>query len=96
MSQALPCKLILGIQNIDLKVDANEEHCVRAGAKLVNELIQYYEKKTNSSDPNQVLALVALDLAMCGIKFDKERKHQDTAVLENNQSLLDLVHSYLN
>lgn len=94
MSQKLPCNLILGIQALSLKVQPDEEFCVRKAAKLVNELVKYYEKKTNNSDPGTVMAMVALDLAMCGIKFNQEFDTQMEQVNRNNAELLDLVDSF--
>lgn len=94
MSQKLPCNLILGIQALSLKVQPDEEFCVRKAAKLVNELVKYYEKKTNNSDPGTVMAMVALDLAMCGIKFNQEFDMQMEQVNRNNAELLDLVESF--
>jgi cell division protein ZapA (FtsZ GTPase activity inhibitor) len=94
MSQKLPCNLLLGIQTLALKVSPEEESCVRNAANLVNQLVQYYEKKTNSSDPNKVMALVALDLAMCGVKFDTEITSLSSSVIEQNNDLLELVSSY--
>lgn len=94
MSQKLPCNLLLGIQTLALKVSPEEEYCVRNAANMVNQLVQYYEKKTNSSDPNKVMALVALDLAMCGVKFDTELTSLSSSVNEQNNDLLELVSSY--
>ena len=94
MSQKLPCNLILGIQALSLKVQPDEEFCVRKAAKLVNELVKYYEKKTNNSDPGTVMAMVSLDLAMCGIKFNQEFDTQMEQVNRNNAELLDLVDSF--
>ena len=94
MSQKLPCNLLLGIQTLALKVSPEEEYCVRNAANMVNQLVQYYEKKTNSSDPNKVMALVALDLAMCGVKFEKELTTLSSTVNEQNNDLLELVSSY--
>jgi cell division protein ZapA (FtsZ GTPase activity inhibitor) len=94
MSQKLPCNLLLGIQALALKVSPEEEYCVRSAASLVNELVRYYEKKTNSSDPNKVMALVALDLAMCGVKFENEINSLNSNVDKQNNDLLELVKSY--
>ncbi|MHA8065974.1 cell division protein ZapA [Aquirufa sp. ROCK2-A2] len=94
MSQKLPCNLLLGIQTVALKVSPEEEYCVRSAANLINELVRYYEKKTNSSDPNKVMALVALDLAMCGVKFENELNSLSSSVNEQNNDLLELVSSY--
>ena len=94
MSQKLPCNLLLGIQTLALKVSPEEEYCVRNTANMVNQLVQYYEKKTNSSDPNKVMALVALDLAMCGVKFDTELSTLSSTVNEQNNDLLELVSNY--
>ncbi|MFM6947586.1 MAG: cell division protein ZapA [Aquirufa sp.] len=94
MSQKLPCNLLLGIQTLALKVSPEEEYCVRNAANMVNQLVQYYEKKTNSSDPNKVMALVALDLAMCGVKFDTELSTLSSTVNEQNNDLLELVSNY--
>lgn len=94
MSQKLPCNLLLGIQTLALKVSPEEEYCVRNAANMVNQLVQYYEKKTNSSDPNKVMALVALDLAMCGVKFDTELNSLGSSINEQNNDLLELVSSF--
>jgi cell division protein ZapA (FtsZ GTPase activity inhibitor) len=94
MSQKLPCNLLLGIQTLALKVSPDEEYCVRSAANLVNELVRYYENKTKSSDPNKVMALVALDLAMCGVKFESEINSLNSSVNEHNNDLLELVSSY--
>ncbi len=94
MSQKLPCNLLLGIQTLALKVSPEEEYCVRNAANMVNQLVQYYEKKTNSSDPNKVMALVALDLAMCGVKFDTELNSLSSSINEQNNDLLELVSSF--
>ena len=94
MSQKLPCNLLLGIQTLALKVSPEEEYCVRNAANMVNQLVQYYEKKTNSSGPNKVMALVALDLAMCGVKFDTELNSLGSSINEQNNDLLELVSSF--
>lgn len=94
MSQNLPCNLILGIQTIAMKVDPLEEACVRNAANLVNKLVKYYEQQTNSSDPNAVMALVALDLAMCGLKFDEQQRSLESKVLNENKQLLELTDIY--
>jgi cell division protein ZapA (FtsZ GTPase activity inhibitor) len=96
MSQKLPCNLILGIQALALRVQPDEEFCVRKAAKLVNELVKYYEKKTNNSDPGTVMAMVALDLAMCGVKFNQEFDMQIEQINRNNTELLELVDSFSN
>jgi hypothetical protein len=57
MSQQLPCNLLLGIQTVSLRVNKEEEFCVRNAALLVNRLFKFYEKKANSSDPNAVLTI---------------------------------------
>ena len=91
MSQQLPCNLLLGIQTVSLRVNREEEFCVRNAALLVNRLVKFYEKKANSSDPNAVMALVALDLAMCGIKFDTETKELLNNVEAENEQLLAMT-----
>jgi len=45
MSQQLPCNLLLGIQTVSLRVNKEEEFCVRNAALLVNRLVKFYEKK---------------------------------------------------
>ena len=94
MSTKLPCNLLLGIQNVALKVSEQEESCVRKAANLVNRLVKYYEKETNSSDPSKIMALVALDLAMCGIKFDSEHKELHHNVHSENSQLIELVSEF--
>ncbi|AWL08382.1 cell division protein ZapA [Aquirufa nivalisilvae] len=94
MSQNLPCNLILGIQTIAMKVDPQEEAYVRNAANLVNRLVKYYEQQTNSSDPSAVMALVALDLAMCGIKFDEQHRSLESNILNENKQLLELTEIY--
>ena len=94
MSQKLPCNIILGIQALALKVQPEEEFCVRKAAKLVNELVKYYEKKTNQTDPGTVMAMVALDLAMCGIKFDNELDEHLHQTQTKNSELLELINSF--
>ena len=96
MSQKLPCNLILGIQALALKVQPEEEYYVRKAAQLVNELVKYYEKKTNNSDPGSIMAMVALDLAMCGVKFSQEFETHLEQIDKNNTELLDLIESYSN
>jgi hypothetical protein len=94
MSNKLPCNLLLGIQNVSLQVSEQEESCVRNAALLVNRLVKFYEKETNSADPNKIMALVALDLAMCGIKFDIEHKQLHHNVHLENSQLIDLVSEF--
>jgi hypothetical protein len=94
MSNKLPCNLLLGIQNVSLQVSEQEESCVRNAALLVNRLVKFYEKETNSTDPNKVMALVALDLAMCGIKFDSEHKELHHNVHSENSQLIELVSEF--
>ncbi len=94
MSEKQPCNLLLGIQNVSLRVSEQEESCVRNAAVLVNRLVKFYEKETNSTDPNKVMALVALDLAMCGIKFDSERKDLHHNVHSENNQLIELVSEF--
>lgn len=96
MSQQLPCNVILGIQALALKVQPEEEFCVRKAAQLINELVKYYEKKTNNSDPGTIMAMVALDLAMCGVKFDQEFNGHLGQINKNNTELLDLIESFAN
>jgi hypothetical protein len=40
------------------------------------------------------MALVALDLAMCGIKFDSERKELQNNVHSENSQLIELVSEF--
>jgi hypothetical protein len=80
MSTKLPCNLLLGIQNVALKVSEEEESCVR--------------KETNSSDPSKIMALVALDLAMCGLKFETETRSLSNNVHAENEQLLALVDEF--
>ena len=94
MSTKLPCNLLLGIQNVALKVSEEEESCVRKAANLVNRLVKYYEKETNSSDPSKIMALVALDLAMCGLKFETETRSLNINVQSENEQLLSLVEEF--
>ena len=94
MSQQLPCNLLLGIQTVSLRVNREEEFCVRNAALLVNRLVKFYEKKANSSDPNAVMALVALDLAMCGLKFETDTRSLNTNVQSENEQLLALVDEF--
>lgn len=94
MSEKLPCNLLLGIQNVSLRVSKQEESCTRNAAVIVNRLVKFYEKETNSTDPNKVMALVALDLAMCGIKFDSERKELQSNVHSENSQLIELVSEF--
>ncbi|MEY4610812.1 MAG: hypothetical protein RL246_1131 [Bacteroidota bacterium] len=91
MSHKLPCNLLLGIQSVSLQVNVEEESCVRNAASLVNRLVKFYEEKTHNSDPNAVMALVALDLAMCGIKFDTETKELLNNVEAENEQLLSMT-----
>ncbi|MFD3409127.1 cell division protein ZapA [Aquirufa sp. HETE-83D] len=91
MNPKIPCNLLVGIQSIALKVSPSEESCVRNAASLVNKLVRYYEKQTNSSDPAAVMAMVALDLAMCGLKFDAEHNSLQSDILEKNEKLLALA-----
>lgn len=94
MSEKLPCNLLLGIQNVSLRVSKQEESFTRNAAVIVNRLVKFYEKETNSTDPNKVMALVALDLAMCGIKFDSERKELQSNVHSENSQLIELVSEF--
>jgi hypothetical protein len=94
MSEKLPCNLLLGIQNVSLRVSKQEESCTRNAAVIVNRLVKFYEKETNSTDPNKIMALVALDLAMCGIKFDSERKELQNNVHSENSQLIELVSEF--
>ncbi len=94
MSTKLPCNLLLGIQNVALKGSAEEESCVRKAANLVNRLVKFYEKETNSSDPSKIMALVALDLAMCGLKFETETRSLNINVQSENKQLLSLVEEF--
>jgi hypothetical protein len=64
---------------------------VRNAASLVNRLVKFYEEKTRNSDPNAVMALVALDLAMCGIKFDTETKELLNNIEAENEQLLSMT-----
>ena len=91
MSHKLPCNLLLGIQAVSLQVNVEEEYCVRNAASLVNRLVKFYEEKTRNSDPNAVMALVALDLAMCGIKFDTETKELLNNIEAENEQLLSMT-----
>lgn len=94
MSQQLPCNLLLGIQTVSLQVNREEEFCVRNAALLVNRLVKFYEKKANSSDPNAVMALVALDLAMCGLKFESEKTNLLEDVQAENEQLLAMAEEF--
>ena len=94
MSQQLPCNLLLGIQTVSLRVNKEEEFCVRNAALLVNRLVKFYEKKVNSSDPNAVMALVALDLAMCGLKFESEKTNLLADVQSENEQLLAMAEEF--
>ena len=94
MSTKLPCNLLLGIQNVALKVSEEEESCVRKAANLVNRLVKYYEKETNSSDPSKIMALVALDLAMCGLKFESEKTNLLEDVQAENEQLLAMAEEF--
>ncbi len=96
MSQKLACNLNLGIQKITLRVDQKEEENVRQAAKLVNEMVQFYEKKLNSSDPNKVMAMVALDLGICSLKFKNQVQNQRSEAKHGNQELFKMVDSFLN
>ena len=96
MNQKLACNLNLGIQKITLRVDQKEEENVRQAAKLVNEMVQFYEKKLNSSDPNKVMAMVALDLGICSLKFKSQVQNQRSEVKHGNQELFKMVDSFLN
>ena len=91
MNPKIPCNLLVGIQSIALKVSPGEESCARNAASLVNKLVRYYEKQTNSSDPAAVMAMVAVDLAMCGLKFDAEHHSLQSDILEKNEKLLALA-----
>ena len=94
MSQPIPCNLLLGIQTVSLRVNKEEEFCVRNAALLVNRLVKFYEKKANSSDPNAVMALVALDLAMCGLKFESEKTNLLEDVQAENEQLLVMAEEF--
>ncbi len=94
MSQKLPCNLLLGIQSVSLRVNRDEEECVRNAATLVNRLVKYYKEKAESSDPNAVMALVALDLAMCGLKFKSENNSLITNVQSENEQLLAMAQEF--
>lgn len=96
MSQKLACNLHLGIQKVTLKVDSKEEENIRLAAKLVNEMVQYYEKELNSSDPNKVMAMVALDLGICNFKFKKELEFKNEEVERGNKELFKVVDNFLN
>lgn len=91
MSDKLPCNLLLGIQNVSLLVTEQEEACVRRAGNLVNRLVKHYEKETQSTDPNKIMALIALDLAMCGYKFESEHSGLHTSVLKENERLVSLM-----
>ena len=56
--------------------------------------MKYYEKETNSSDPSKIMALVALDLAMCGLKLETEKKSFNNNVQSENEQLLALVDEF--
>jgi hypothetical protein len=77
-----------------LRVNKEEEFCVRNAALLVNRLVKFYEKKVNSSDPNAVMALVALDLAMCGLKFESEKTNLLADVQSENEQLLAMAEEF--
>lgn len=94
MSQKLPCNLLLGIQSVSLRVNKDEESCVRNAATLVNRLVKFYEERAESSDPNAVMALVALDLAMCGLKFESENNSLLTNVQLENKQLLAMAQEF--
>ena len=94
MSHKLPCNLLLGIQAISLQVNVEEESCVRNAASLVNRLVKFYEEKTQNSDPNAVMALVALDLAMCGLKFESEKTNLLEDVQAENEQLLVMAEEF--
>jgi hypothetical protein len=94
MSQPIPCNLLLGIQTVSLRVNKDEEFCVRNAALLVNRLVKFYEKKANSLDPSAVMALVALDLAMCGLKFESEKTNLLEDVQAENEQLLAMAEEF--
>jgi hypothetical protein len=94
MSQKLPCNLLLGIQTVSLRVNKDEEFCVRNAALLVNRLVKFYEKRSESSDPNAVMAFVALDLAMCGLKFESEKTNLLEDVHAENEQLLVMAEEF--
>lgn len=94
MSHKLPCNLLLGIQTVSLRVNKEEEFCVRNAALLVNRLVKFYEMRSSSSDPNTVMALVALDLAMCGLKFESEKTNLLENVHAENEQLLAMAEEF--
>ena len=94
MSNKLPCNLLLGIQNVSLRVSEQEESCARNAAVIVNRLVKFYEKETNSSDPSKIMALVALDLAMCGLKFESEKTNLLENVQAENEQLLAMTEEF--
>jgi hypothetical protein len=77
-----------------LRVNKDEEFCVRNAALLVNRLVKFYEKKANSLDPSAVMALVALDLAMCGLKFESEKTNLLEDVQAENEQLLAMAEEF--
>ena len=68
MSQPIPCNLLLGIQTVSLRVNKEEEFCVRNAALLVNRLVlamcglKFESEKTNlledvQAENEQLLAM---------------------------------------
>ena len=58
------------------------------------ENISNNSNETNSSDPSKIMALVALDLAMCGLKFETETRSLSNNVQSENEQLLALVDEF--
>lgn len=96
MAEKLKITISVAKRPYPLNAAVEEEFYVREAAKLLNERMQKYKQDLEMTDPQDLLAMVAIDCMVTNLKLNENYKNLQHAVSQRVGSLSNLLTTALN
>ncbi len=89
----LSIKIKIGDREYPMKVAAEDEHRIRSAAKMLNERIKSYREQFGLNDKTDLLAMVAFDSTMEGLKIEQETTSLNNQINQKVERIITLLDS---
>ncbi|MCY7350191.1 MAG: cell division protein ZapA [Cytophagaceae bacterium] len=96
MAEKLKITISVAKRPYPMNIAVQEEFFVREAARLLNEQMQQYKQDLKMTDPQDLLAMVAIDCMVTNLKLNENYKNLQHAVSQRVGSLSDLLTPALN
>jgi cell division protein ZapA len=87
----LAIKIRIEDRDYPMKVDAEDEACVRKAGKLINSQIKNYKEQFGINDKQDLLAMVAFDCLVENLKLKNKAVEEEEQLTEKLNQLIRLV-----